>query len=208
MHFSLAIDADARATVTTQTAERAYRAASGSAPAELEVEAHVGAGAYLQWLPQETILFDGASLERRTRIELSASARLLMCEMLVFGRQAMGEEIATLWLMDRREVLRDGIPVFVDPLAITGSDLAQVSAGAGVEDMRCLATVLMLGKDAEDRLGAVRMALKGTGYAGASAWEGKLVVRAKGPNPTVIRRLVADVIETLRDGPAPRVWQI
>jgi len=208
IRFSLEIDAGARATATTQAAERVYRAITGSAPGKIEVDARVGDGAFFQWLPQETILFDGASLERRTRVDLSGSARFLMCETLVFGRRAMGEEVKTLWLLDRREIIRDGVPVFTEPLEIAGADLSEASAGAGIEGARCLATVVMVGAGVEDLLGPVRATLEATPYAGASAWEGKLVVRAMGPDPTELRKAVASVLITLRNGALPRVWQM
>ena len=57
-------------------------------------------GAALEWLPQETILFDGARLERRLRAELAEGAALLAAETLVFGRAARGERMRSGALLD------------------------------------------------------------------------------------------------------------
>ena len=64
------------------------------APAEIAIKLAVGAGARLSWLPQETILFDRARLERRIEVELAADATLVMAEAVVFGRAAMGEAVS------------------------------------------------------------------------------------------------------------------
>ena len=81
----------ARTLFTTQAAERIYRALDDVA--RVETRLSVGAGAWAEWLPQETILFEGARLRRRLEIELAAGARLLAVESLVFGRLASGERI-------------------------------------------------------------------------------------------------------------------
>ena len=71
---------------SASTARRA--APPGSRPASTS-----GAGARLDWLPQETILFDAARLERRLEVDLAADARLTALETLVLGRAAMGETV-------------------------------------------------------------------------------------------------------------------
>ena len=43
--------------------------------------------------------------------------------------------------------------------------------------------------------------------AHASAWDGKLVVRAMAPDPAPLRRMLPGVLEYLRGAPLPRVWQ-
>ena len=82
-----------RVTATTQTAERAYRAGEGAA--QLDVRFRVGAGGWLDWLPQETILFDGGRLARRLEVDLAGDAAFTGLETLVLGRAAMGETVAS-----------------------------------------------------------------------------------------------------------------
>ncbi|MEM9709836.1 MAG: urease accessory protein UreD [Pseudomonadota bacterium] len=192
-----------RALATTQTAERAYASVDG--PAEMAVRISVGAGARLDWLPQETILFDGSALHRQTEIDLGAGASCLFCEMLTLGRGAMGERLTRLDLFDRRVVTRDGVPVFVDPLRLTGFDLYH-RGPAGLDGALALATIALVEEGAEDRLDRLRRILPPE--AAASAWDGKLVIRAMADDPHRLRLALASILVHLRGGPMPRVWQV
>src|ERR1700723_1805712 len=89
--INIASAGGARLTVTTAAAEKVYRA--GGPAAELNVTLKAEGGSHLSWLPQETILFDRARIRRRFEIDLSESASLLLCEIVVFGRLAMGGPI-------------------------------------------------------------------------------------------------------------------
>src|SRR5277367_1260183 len=70
-----------QAVVATQAAEKIYRAALSSDPCTIDVALAVGEGATLDWLPQETIVFEAARLKRRTVAEIGAGGSLLACEM-------------------------------------------------------------------------------------------------------------------------------
>jgi urease accessory protein len=206
LSYAARLGPGASATLTTQTAERAYRSAGGVADVMVELEA--GHGAVLHWLPQETILFDGAGLDRRTTVTLAGDARLLMVESLVLGRAAMGETVAALDLSDRRTITRDGLPVHIEPLQLTGDLLARRSP-ATVGQARAMATVILAAQGAEDALARVRAVLDEPGTeAAASAWDGRLVLRALAVDGWPLRRLVARVLATLRGGTLPRVWQV
>ena len=65
-----------------------------------------GAKGWLDWLPQETLLFHSSALHRKTRIDLAADAGCLSVETIALGRAAMGERVTSLVLQDRREVWR------------------------------------------------------------------------------------------------------
>ena len=95
--YDLDIDMGVTAVGTTQTAERAYRSV-GDATARIETQITLGAHSTLHWVPQETIVFDGASLDRCLTIDMPATARLVMLETLILGRTAMGETLAHLHL--------------------------------------------------------------------------------------------------------------
>jgi urease accessory protein len=101
---------------TTQTAERAYKATG--LPARMDVRLTVGPGGWLDWLPQETIVFDRANLDRRTTIDLAPGAGCLALEAVVLGRAAMGETVREIRFRDRREIRRDGAPLWIDPLVV------------------------------------------------------------------------------------------
>lgn len=207
LRFEFSVD-DGRALGTTQTAERAYQSAGGAA--RVEVAISVGPGARVEWVPQETILFEGSALDRETRIDLGAGAEALAVEMLVLGRAAMGEEIGALWLRDRREIWRAGRPVLIEPVEIGAEALARRGGGAVLHGARAMGSLAFVAEGAEDALGPVRAALAACDgiEAAASAWDGRLTARILAPDAYEMRRAMARVIEILRRGALPRVWQI
>ncbi|MHA3977211.1 urease accessory protein UreD [Halovulum sp. GXIMD14794] len=204
--FSWQVDlgAGARATLATQTAERVYRSASGAA--RVDVALRVGAGGHLDWLGQETILFEGGALDRRLVLDLEGDASALIVEPLVFGRAAMGEAPEHVTLTDRWSLRRDGRPLHEEATRIRPpmSDLRGV-AGLGV--MRATATVIYAGLDAEDRLDRARRLLPDIGvHAAASAWGGRLVVRLMAPDAQPLRAALIHFLTGFRGATLPRVW--
>jgi urease accessory protein len=205
LHYGLALGDGCRVTATTQTAERAYRSDAGAA--RVSVAHEVGAGAHLDWLPQKTILFDGAALERVTTVSLAAGASCLLLEAVVLGRAAMGEVVRRVSFFDRRQVFRGEVPVLVEPLRL--GDAALV-AGLGVlQGARAFASLALVADGAEARVAAVRAVLDEPGVsAGASGFDGKLTVRLMAADGWPLRRQILRVLEVLRDSPLPRVWQM
>ena len=201
LSYAVEVAPEIRITATTQTAERAYAATDGVA--EVDVTLRVGARARLDWLPQETILFDRSKVHRTTRIELDEGATCLFAEMLTLGRAAMGETVSSLDLLDRRIVTRDRVPVLLDPLRLMAGDLSRRDA-AGLGAAEALASIALVGPGAEDALPALRRAFPDVA---ASAWDGKLVIRALSRDPHALRLQVAAMLEHLRGMPLPRVWQ-
>src|SRR5471030_190384 len=93
LDFSFAAGVGGRVTIAAQAAERFYRALPVDAPSRVRTRLAVEAGGALEWLPQETILFDRCAVERRLEVDLAADACFLGVETLVFGRTAMGERV-------------------------------------------------------------------------------------------------------------------
>jgi urease accessory protein len=202
LDYAVELAAGAAAVATTQAAERAYRALAGRA--RVRVRLRLGPGADLAWLPQETILYDGAALDRRTEADLDPGARLVIAEMLVLGRAAMGERVGRIDLTDWREVRRSGAPVLVEPVRLTDAALARAGGAALLKGARALATVALVADDAEARLDALRAALPEG--AAASAWEGRCVARILALGARELRRAVAAALAALDPRPLPKVW--
>ena len=194
----------ADATITTQSAEKVYRARSGAAAdsARIAVSLNAAAGARLEWLPQESILFDGARVSRKLEVEIAADAQLLMLECVVFGRAAMDETQVSGAFHDRWRVRRAGILAFADDLRLDGSltgVLDRPACGAGV---RSVATILLVAPEAEARLDAVREQLEAARCEwGASAWNGLM-----SGAPETVRGAISSLLLHLRERDAPRVW--
>lgn len=193
--------ANAGLTLTTQACEKTYRSIDGEAAVEVHLE--VGPSARLDWLPQETILFDGARLSRRFTVELAEGAVLLAVEAVILGRLAMGEEIAKAHLHDRWRVRRAGRLVFADDLRL--DDLSP--APALLAGSRAYASLLYVGPDAETLIDPLRAALGERG--GASAFDGKIVGRVLAADGYALRQALIPALGVLRHGAEPpRVWRL
>jgi urease accessory protein len=205
LSYAVSLGDGVTATATTQTAERAYRSTTGAARVDVALE--VGAGGWIDWLPQETILFDAANLDRRTRIDLGAGAGCIALEAVVLGRHAMGEVVERLTFRDRREIRRDGRLVHLEPLVMETAALAAGQAVLG--GARCFASLVMVADGAADALVPLRRALDEPGVtAAASAYDGRLVCRVLAAEGWPLRRQLARALSVLRRGAVlPRVWQ-
>ena len=207
IEVDVALEAGAAATVTTAAAEKIYRARDAD-EAAIRVKVALGTGAWLGWLPQPTILFDQARLDRATEVELAGDASFLGVEILIFGRAAMGEDVRRGSCRDRWRVRRDGALVFADTLRADGAISDILDRKATLDGARASAMLLYVAPDAAARLGEVRALLQGcASVAGASAWNGLLAVRALAPDGRTLQRDIAPLAEALSGRPLPRVWQ-
>src|SRR5262245_48722135 len=175
--IEVALAARSRATVTSAAAEKVYRALDGDTDVRIRLD--LGEGARLAWLPQPTILFDRARLDRDTEVALAGGATLLAVEILIFGRAAMGEDVHRGLCRDRWRVRRDGRLVFADTFVADGPSADVLDRGATLDGARAAAMLLYASPDAAARLDEARALLQGAmGAAGASTWNGLLVARA------------------------------
>lgn len=206
--FSVAVgvQAGAKLTVTTQTAERAYRSTTGQAQVRMRYD--VGDGGHLDLVPQETILFDRASLRREQVIALHGRATCLWAETLILGRAAMGETVRTLNLRDIRRITRDGEPLFLENLRLDSQALARTSAAVLGAGTRAIATVVAVRPDAGDLLRPLRNIQPDPDVRmAATAFDGKLIARMTAPDGWPLRRSLIRLLALLRHQPLPRVWQ-
>lgn len=207
LSFSVDLRARARALATTQTAERAYRAEGPAAEARVAVS--VGEGGWLDWLPQETILFDGARLNRVTEIDLAEGAGCMMLETVVLGRLAMGERLHRLHLSDRRVVRRNGRLLHHDALALDDAALSWLDHPAMLDGARAMASLAVIASHAPDLLVTARQVLDEPGVtAAASAPPGRLVLRLLARDNWPLRRQIMRLLGALRPDPLPRIWQV
>ncbi|GKY89156.1 urease accessory protein UreD [Sinisalibacter aestuarii] len=192
--------------LTTQAAERAYRAA-GPEPGRIATRLMAGPGARLGWLPQETILYDGAHLSRRLQIDMAADARVLMVEPVVFGRAAMGEELRDARFHDRVEIRRAGALVWRDAVALAGDIAAQMDRAALGRGARAMASLVYAAPDADAHLDRLRALLPET--AGASLVRaGLLAARILAPDSYTLRQSLVPALRLLNQDEIPRPWML
>jgi urease accessory protein len=198
---------DTAATVTTQAAEKIYRALSvGSA---ISTRLTVANGAAAEWLPQETILFDAAHLRRDARIVLEGDVTFLGLEAVVLGRTAMGETVRSGALRDRLRIWRHGRLIYADALTLDGDVAALMRRSAVGGGAKAMAVIVHASSAASTLLGPVRDALaSAAGLAAASTWNGLLAVRLLAPDGETLRHDITLALAALRNGrPLPRVWR-
>jgi urease accessory protein len=190
--------------LTTQACERVYRSLGEAA--EVRAKLVLAPGARLDWLPQETILFDGGRLKRRLEVDLAEDAEFLAVEAVLFGRTAMGETVRSGAFHDRWRIRREGRLLFADDLRFDGDIAVQLTRPAVLAGQVAMATVLYAGAATEALLEPVREAIGDAG--GASAWGGKLVLRIAAPDGLALRSKLIPALAVLMDGrPLPKVWQ-
>jgi urease accessory protein len=201
---AISVGEGAKATIAAQAAERFYRALPGSAASSVRTTVGVGVDSAAEWLPQETILFDRCSLDRRLVVDVTPGSWFLGIEMLIFGRAAMGERVVTARLRDLIQVRRGGELLLHDAIRMDGEVDLTMERTAVADGARAVATLVFVAPDAEARLDAVREAAVDVA---ASAWNGMLVARILAPDGATARRNVMAALAVLRDGrPLPRVW--
>jgi urease accessory protein len=188
----------------TAAAEKVYR--STGTDAELAVTFSLGAGANLAWLPQETILFDRARLNRRIDIDMADNASLVLCEAVVFGRSAMGETVDQGALRDRWRLRRGGRLVFAETVQLDGAIGARLAEPAVAAGAAAIATLLLVPGDE-----AVASAVRGlndtfAGEVGVSAWNGLALVRFCARDGAALRHDIICVLAALRRSELPRLW--
>jgi len=194
----------ARMVMTTQACERVYRSLGDDAVVRTRIE--VAAGAHLDWLPQETILFEGGRLDRCLEVDLAPDASFFAIEAILLGREAMGEAARGAHLRDNWRIRRNGRLMHAEATKLGGEDRER-DAIALLNGANAFATLLYVGADAELKLDKVRSCLSGD--AAASAFGEKLIIRAMAPSGLALRRIIAPIIADLSGaGTLPRLWHL
>jgi urease accessory protein len=204
-----------RAMVCAQAAEKVYRSAGPDCKVAISLVA--GGNTWLEWLPQETILFDGSRLHRNTTVDAAPSARVLAGEIVVFGRRARGERFTRGHLFDRWQVRRGGPLAWADALRVDDPEAAFASP-ACLAGLAAIATLIYVDPNAG---GAVEVAraigepMAGTGLEfAATLVGGVLIARWLAADTHALRLAFGHFWATFRHRVAglppalPRLWSI
>lgn len=190
--------------LTTPACERVYRSISGDARVDNRLVAHEGA--HIDWLPQETILFEGSRLDRKLEVELLDGATLTAVEAVLIGREAMGEAAPSARLRDNWRIRRNGKLIHAEATVLS-ADPAERDGLSLLDGAIAFATVLHVAPDADRKLDAVRALLPETG--GASVIGERLTVRLLAESGLALRRSLSPIIALLSSaGSIPRLWTL
>ncbi|MBL6428476.1 MAG: urease accessory protein UreD [Maritimibacter sp.] len=193
-------------TVTTQAAERAY-AARGETAGRIETHLSVARDARLNWLPQETILFEHLNFERSLTVDLDPGARFLMVEPIILGRVAMGERIHDGRFRDRVAIRVGGQAVYLDGVALTGDVDAHMSTASTLNGARAMAALVYVGADAEAWLEPMRRLMPETGGVSLQSPD-LLTCRIVAQDGFALRRALVPAIRLMNEDELPRPWML
>ena len=202
--IDIAVGEGSRLAVTTAAAEKIYRAQGPAA--EVSIALKAAEGAHLGWLPQETILFDRARVSRRIDIDLAESASLLLCEIVVFGRSAMGERMLSGEFVDRWRLRRGGRLVFAETVRLDGDIGEKLGRPAVAKGGVAIGTALIVPGD-EALVERIReVANSFGGEVGISSWNGFAMARFCAQDAARLRADMMAVLGRASGSALPRLW--
>ena len=191
--------------VTTQACEKAYKASADSA--YVTTTMRLDQNSILHWLPQETILYDQSSLNRRFEVELDASATLFAVECVQLGRDAMGETIEHLTFHDRWRIKQNRKLVFADDLRLSGHEASNAKLG----NNHALASLVLISPLDTEQLNKLAEKLRDICPAqtsGFSVMGQRLTGRILARDSYLLRQALTPVLKEIRGCELPRVWRI
>jgi urease accessory protein len=218
LDISVSLAPGAVAHVTASAAEKIYR--STGRTTHIAQSLSIGRDAALEFLPPETILFDGARLRRETSIELVTGSAFLGGDIVVFGRRARGERFTNGFLREVWEVRRDGELVWGDALHLEEDIARIIDHPACFDGAAAFATMILSppGQDPRsflDRARAIQSAVAaGPLRAGVTATAGLVIARWLAADAALLRRAYADLACHLRQAAMglpprlPRLWHV
>lgn len=212
MSYQIALDEGAGLTISGQAAEKIYRSVSSTAVIEAEI--HVACGAVLEWLPQETILFEKGRLRRMNSVHLEAGSRLMALEATLFGRTAHGETLRSASIRDGWKIWRDGKLLWFDNFVLEGDIHAKSLRPAVLDGAKGMATILIADDQAGSYLEVARKLCRECGVrAVATCRDELLIMRVLAGSGYELRKSLAQILTGMRTELAghavalPKVWE-
>ena len=202
--IEIAAGEGSRLAVTTAAAEKVYRAEGPAA--QLDISLKAAAGAHLSWLPQETILFDRARVSRQINIELADSASLLLCEIVVLGRAAMGERMLAGEFVDRWRLSRGGRLVFAENIRLDGDLGEKLRQPAVAKGGVAFGTALIVPGDEALVVRIRELSASFGGEVGISSWNGFAMARFCAQAAARLRADMMAVLGRASGEALPRLW--
>ncbi|WP_246157189.1 urease accessory protein UreD [Sneathiella litorea] len=212
MAYQISLDEGAALTVSGQAAEKIYRSVGSTTVIDAEI--NIAKGALLEWLPQETILFEKGRLRRMNSVHLKAGSRLLALEATLFGRTAHGETLRSASLSDGWKIWREGKLVWFDKFVLDGDLHAKAMHPAVLDGAKGMATILIADDYADSYLETAQEAARDCGVrAAVTSRDTLLIIRVLAENGYDLRKALALILTRMRSEIAgypvdlPKVWE-
>lgn len=216
LEMAITAEPDTQTLVTTAAAHKVYR--SQGDWAQQTIRLSVGAGAYMEWLPQELILFNGGQFQQSLRVDLAPGGVWVGWDITRFGRSARGETLQQGQWRSQTEIWQQDVPLWIDRQRLIGGTEV-LSSDNGLAGYPVVGTFLVLGAEiSPDHFNAVRQLLDAqgpcSGEVGATSLEQGLVARYRGPSSQHVRQYFIHIWQYLRTevlgqkAYVPRVWGV
>jgi len=206
------LQTDSRTLITTASAGKIYR--SNGEDAKQTIDIHIDAHACLEWLPQETILFNGAIYRQDLRIELAEGGHYLGWEIIRFGRSARGEKFTSGSWRSHTEVWRKEIPLWIDRQWLPGNEQVFHSENS-LGGKPVVGSLVWIGSSVTPEIvDQARLLLTSKSLGGVSRLQNGFLCRYRGESTSEVRYWFTLVWQMLRQSELnssnsiPRVWQI
>lgn len=211
--FDIRLHPNSKALITTPAASKIYRTNGSEAYQSLQVE--VAEGACLEWLPQETIVFNQALFRQTLRVNLAPTAQWIGWDIVRFGRSARGERFIEGTMRSHTEVWRGDRPIWIDRQWLEGSETSWASPHAlgGCSVVGSLAWIdQAVDSDWVDKVRSLWIGETHT--TGVTRLQSGLLCRYRGNSTTEARQWFIQVWHLIRSRGlgrstcVPRVWGV
>ncbi|WP_417578635.1 urease accessory protein UreD [Pelagibacterium sp.] len=207
MAWSARAAAQTHLSITTQACERIYRSTGGAARVSSRLS--IEAGARLDWLPQETIMFNGSALDRSLEIDLAGNGVFLGLETIILGREAHGEDAVSAMISDRWHVRRDGDLIHAEAARLDADDYCARNNSALLGGARAYGTLCYVASDAGRHIDRLKAIVAEHETAGVSRIGDKIVLRATERSGYLLRKIIMPAIAALSGaGAVPKLWTL
>ncbi|MBE9032904.1 urease accessory protein UreD [filamentous cyanobacterium LEGE 11480] len=205
---------ESQAFITTPAAGKIYRSIGETCTHRINI--NINANAYLEWFPQETIIFNAAQYHQQLRVNLAPSASIMLWDITRFGRTARGEEFEQGFWRSDVEVWQGETPLIIDRQCLPGSHNI-IHSAHGLAGCPVVGTFALVGRDISDAdLDNLRETLKQTDVPplqiGLTRSLNGFICRYRGTSSELVRQGFMRLWQTLRQWhsgqvpPMPRVW--
>jgi urease accessory protein len=211
---TIELEADSQVLLTTAAATKVYR--SEGERSQQIITLKLGENSYLEWFPQETVIFNQAIYQQDLRVELGENAVFCGWEITRLGRTARGEQFLAGEWRSRIEIWQAGRPLWIDRQGLPGG-LEMINSPNGLNQKAIVATFIWLGHKVETEILTEARELGKSwvkeGEIGLTQTQDEgLLCRYRGSSTTEVKHYFEAIWgllrQTYRDRPAirPRVW--
>jgi len=199
-------DQGSAALITTPAAGKFYRSSGNTACQSIRID--IAENASVEWLPQETIIYEGACVSSSLTIDLAANARFIGWEILSLGRPASSEGFSCGAAELRWQINREGLPFYLERLLL---DAASISARWGLNELSACGT-MFASPASPASLEAVTLLIGDAPNRGVTRIDNLLICRATDSRTDRIREFFEQIWEIIRydivhrNACAPRIW--